>query len=335
MKYLLSILLFGLLFSFACNGQNIPSNGLVAWYPFNNTYDDLSENNNHAFPIGDVRFIEDRNGVSQSAILLNGSSYVVASNSDALRSITTVGTISGWIRVDAWAATNAEYFFLCEKPETDNTENWQFTCGVARDLNSLNPPFSFLSCNPPFTLTRTDGLLKISEGEWNMITYAFDDTSTIFYLNGKKIEEKMVSLPSSPNNGLLEIGRSFGGGLELSIGAIDELLLYNRKLNSDEVMLLFNDPSTSTDFLLPSSKNIRIYPNPSSKSAFVEYNLSVNSRVTLEILDLNGKLVNTYHIGRQLAGIHQIQIDRTLPKGVYWIKLSTQSEQAFLKWVVQ
>ena len=76
-KQLLNIA-FGLL-GFSLSGQvpfNMPTNGLVAYYPFDNSYNDVSVNSYHATNNG-TTFTFDRNNNSTSALFFNGTSAYV------------------------------------------------------------------------------------------------------------------------------------------------------------------------------------------------------------------------------------------------------------------
>ena len=68
-----------LLFSNSAQSQNLPaylpSNGLVAWYPFNGNANDESGNGNDGVIVDAITTV-DRNGSSNSAFGFNGQSRI-------------------------------------------------------------------------------------------------------------------------------------------------------------------------------------------------------------------------------------------------------------------
>ena len=66
-----------------------------------------------------------------------------------------------------------------------------------------------------------------------------------------------------------------------------------------------------------------VYPNPFNATAVVGYRLSVVGNVSLDLFDLNGRLVQTLAEGWQSAGSHEAVIDGApLPSGMYLVRLS-------------
>lgn len=73
----------------------IPTDGLVAWWPFNGNANDESGNGNHGLVTG-ATYTANRAGVSNQAILLNGTSdHITVANSASLQ-VTSL-TLCGWI----------------------------------------------------------------------------------------------------------------------------------------------------------------------------------------------------------------------------------------------
>ena len=66
--------------SFSQIPDYLPQNGLVAWYPFNNSYNDESGNGNDGSSSGTITFIDDRNSNSSSSVQLGNGSVLLPSN---------------------------------------------------------------------------------------------------------------------------------------------------------------------------------------------------------------------------------------------------------------
>ena len=68
------------------------------------------------------------------------------------------------------------------------------------------------------------------------------------------------------------------------------------------------------------------YPNPFNPTTVINYQLSVNSDVTLKVYDILGRLVNTLIEERQTAGAHSVTFNASsLSSGVYFYRLAAGS----------
>ncbi|MCK5906700.1 MAG: CotH kinase family protein [Flavobacteriales bacterium] len=74
--------------------------------------------------------------------------------------------------------------------------------------------------------------------------------------------------------------------------------------------------------------SIKIYPIPSKGSVTIEYSTSVKNNVTLEIFDLQGRVIKTEYFENQKRGDHTLlwNIDSSIKKGSYIIRISTPVE---------
>ncbi len=65
-----------------------------------------------------------------------------------------------------------------------------------------------------------------------------------------------------------------------------------------------------------------VYPNPFNSRATLRYSLPRSGDVTLSLLDVTGRILQTQVIGTQAAGKHTLAIDGTdLPAGIYFARL--------------
>ena len=74
----------------------IPTNGLVAWYPFNGNANDSSGNGNHGTNNG-ATLTTDRFGNANSAYTFDGKGNDITSGSSTTLAINMYATISAWI----------------------------------------------------------------------------------------------------------------------------------------------------------------------------------------------------------------------------------------------
>ena len=74
--------------------------------------------------------------------------------------------------------------------------------------------------------------------------------------------------------------------------------------------------------------NISISPNPSSDITSVSYNLNSTQNISIELLDITGKLVKSFFSGIQEAGPHTNIFDlKGINKGVYFMKVSSEGNK--------
>jgi hypothetical protein len=82
--------------------------------------------------------------------------------------------------------------------------------------------------------------------------------------------------------------------------------------------------------------NIDLYPNPAQNQTTLSYSLNSSSNVTLNIFDMNGRLISSLDKGRQSAGLHTQEIALSgLDKGVYMIQIITNNATQSSKLIVQ
>ncbi len=95
------------------------------------------------------------------------------------------------------------------------------------------------------------------------------------------------------------------------------------------------------DVLLPKSlKLLQNYPNPFNCSTVIEFTLQQSAEVAVKIYNANGQLSRELFRGHCPAGLHKLDWDgcdaagRSLPSGVYLIRLEAASESAVIRTVV-
>ncbi len=80
--------------------------------------------------------------------------------------------------------------------------------------------------------------------------------------------------------------------------------------------------TTSLSDLELNKLNFKIFPNPLSHQSFIQFELEQSEIIQLEVLDQNGKVVQTMLSGNQLAGIHKVLFaGHNLAHGLYYCRL--------------
>ena len=81
---------------------------------------------------------------------------------------------------------------------------------------------------------------------------------------------------------------------------------------------------------------INLYPNPSKGEATINYTLNSESQVTIDITDLNGKLISVQVNEKALVGHYSKQLDlQNIEKGIYLVRLKSNGKQINRKLIIQ
>ena len=107
-------------------------------------------------------------------------------------------------------------------------------------------------------------------------------------------------------------------------------------MNYDNISEEHPEPVSLNTVEQLASTNVDLYPNPAQNRTTLSYTLSSSSNVTLNIYDINGRLISTLNKGNQGAGVHTQEISlNSLDKGVYMIQVLTNQTSKAVKLIVQ
>jgi hypothetical protein len=86
-----------------------------------------------------------------------------------------------------------------------------------------------------------------------------------------------------------------------------------------------------------SVKNLAVYPNPSSvgNSFHVNFQNAAIAQGTVEVTDLNGKVIYTSESRNFAAGMNTVSIDAVLASGIYVVSVKTTHGLQSTKLIVQ
>ena len=80
--------------------------------------------------------------------------------------------------------------------------------------------------------------------------------------------------------------------------------------------------------------NIKVFPNPVSSTATIEYTLDKQATINIRVLDLSGKVIVNEQIS-QHSGTHQYKLDcGSLPRGMYIVSINTGKSVQTSKFIV-
>jgi len=173
-------------------------------------------------------------------------------------------------------------------------------------------------------------------GDWNTFSFSNPIGSSVSTgaVNLEAGKQYRISI-YCPSNGVLwglgeltdpdfsSVRNENGGGW---FGLTSELAL---ELNFDPTVSIEDNNELNN---LSVSQNV---PNPFTGSTVVSYNLNEASTVSLQIMDVTGKVISTINEGSQAAGAHNISVDGTsLAVGTYFYTLTAVTYQVTKRMVV-
>ncbi|MFY0687681.1 MAG: VCBS repeat-containing protein [Cyclobacteriaceae bacterium] len=207
--------------------QSFDESGLVAFYPFNGDANDSTEYANHGAETGGIALATDRFGASNSAYDFNGTdAYLDMGN---VNDFTTENfTISAWINRDEGGISNSR--IVAKGAGNDDLAGYAL---YGSDTQVY------------FAISKGDGSTRpfatgdINHSVWNHLVGVKDGNGLKLYVNGVLADSVEGLTESITNSSKLLIGENDGQST-LFPGLIDDIRIYDRALNADEVVLLYD-----------------------------------------------------------------------------------------------
>ncbi len=201
--------------------------GLVAYFPFDNSIEDYSVNELKAtVSDGKLEYMDGANAFSKSAASFDGLTRITV-DGDSVLNIEDNISITGWIKSD--------------DPKTQGIIDRG--PGLASHpgyyVRTRNGHLNFATSSP-YTIHHS-GSSNITDGEWKFFAVSYNNNKAALYINGaldKTVQTGPGFLDKWNNNAPMYIG-SEGSIWEFFTGGIDELRIYNRTLNYEEIQTLY------------------------------------------------------------------------------------------------
>lgn len=210
---------------------NIPTNGLVAYYPFNGNANDESGNGNHGKVIGTVELTTDRHGDPKGAyqFFKKELNYISVPDNESLHFSNF--TLSAWVYTDA---DNYGSGYLINK---------------GRDINNGSYRLCVTSVGAQTEYSGKNGVSmpKPTTGVWHMVTGTVEGDKAKIYLDGKFVAENTLShVFKYSNSDPLTLGMHYYVGVPgywsyPLLGVMDDVRIYNRVLTPSEIEALYTE----------------------------------------------------------------------------------------------
>ena len=250
------VLLLGFLVTFTLNSQilpsYIPSDSLIAWFPFNGNANDESGNGNHgtvyldtSIGVTGATLTIDRVGDNNSAYQFNGTTDYIYGTLNGF-SNTSISTVSAWLLYigDAGGRPYDLYFQYGQYGSHTFAYGYNF---ISKKFDLFSNCFS-----NPYSSVNIDSA-------WHHLVVVDSMSTTKVYLDGSLF----TSFSSGGNNNCYNNSNSFliGGGADEQYvtGKVDDIGVWNRALTAAEINDLFNSCEDSIQ-VQPISNSFQTVP---------------------------------------------------------------------------
>ena len=307
-KTILNTLILLLISNYSFSQSNLDK-GLVAHFPLDENTIDASF----------IKIDGKENDITYNQGIINQAAYF-----DGLTSYIYCGsdnrTINMYITVSAWIKTSTT------TPDVVvGKYNWVDDRGILLSISGLGGIVMHGRNNAEAYASSSSSYTQVTDNQWHHIVGIVNNDTWEIWLDGVKENSAItpVSWPYLANTEPLTIGKSnlFLNSIDnfsYYSGLIDDVRIYNRVLNENEISELYN--SASTKIMTSMNDSYKIYPNPSKEYIIIE---TETDDFNYTIYDISGKIV--------LKGNNNKKIDiQNFVHGVYTIKIKDNIDNKLL-----
>lgn len=319
--------------------SNVPTNGLVAYYPFIGNADDATSNGNNGIVNG-VALTVDKNGNPNSAYSFNGTSNNIGLSQPFLGGV-QVNSFTFFTRFKSIGSpANGSAYNIWGK-----TFFWgEVFFGIAPD-NTIY--FLWANSNNGNTYSWGSTTDVILPNTWNDLIITYENSIIKIYLNGvltnytTYIQAQGGSIISTTsvnafcnfaqdaNSSKIGSRIAFGQTDRFFNGVIDDLGVWNRALTQNEIYSLSYTDTTCSTLVIntgvlslnpPTFTNtVTIYPNPANDHITIDCgNLANVSGWTIKIVNTLGQEVFSGAMNTQQ---YVVPLNSWSGQGVYFVKI--------------
>ena len=232
----------------------VPTNGLVAWYPFNGDAADFSGNGHHGTVDG-AGSAPDRNGLLDQSLFFDGvnDGVFIPHHDDFL---TADQTVTFWINIEASelndtpGASNSMGLVNKTNQETSNTQNRFFAIILDGVGEPSYEPYKVTlaastgqSVNPGSSVESASTDTMFYSDHWFFIAAAMTENSLEIYVDGEIVASSVLLYTRLPNTADIKIGVDYKFDPNRYFnGRLDDVGFWNRALSSEEILELYMAP---------------------------------------------------------------------------------------------
>jgi hypothetical protein len=225
----------------------VPTNGLVAWYPFTGNANDESGNGNNG-TVNGATLTTDRFGNANKAYSFNGTSnFISVSNNNSLQTPNAI-SVNSWVQFSGPGQGSSRLISKGWSPNgievhTETSTNHKIRCGGAFNGTGYGP------------ISQT----TLADSQWYMVTTIDNGNVKYIYINGT-LEGTLVhnygSVPVSTIN--LCFGKNSQNATDYLDGKLDDIGIWNRVLTQQEITALYNACLNNITNITPQNNQVNI-----------------------------------------------------------------------------
>lgn len=241
-------LLFLLTFSVAVTTQaqlpfNVPTQGLVAFYPFNGNVNNAANSQHNGLSTNAV-LAQDRTATPASAYSFNGTNASLTLPASVMNQVTGPFSVSLWVKPDTIGRSNVPMEVIADK----NTSGWinKFRFGLGAIATGYSADSScFDAIVSSISVPKVGGPYPHNEN-WTHYVMVFDTAANgtfRFYHNGQLFSSR-INVGFATGVRQINVGRALwpgsGAGSNFYKGLVDDVGIWNRALTNQDITNLFS-----------------------------------------------------------------------------------------------
>jgi hypothetical protein len=221
--------------------NNVPTNGLVGYWPFNGNANDESLNGNNG-TVNGATLTSDRFGNANKAYNFDGlNDYIDVLHQSSLN--LPNGTINIWFKTNS-----NNRMTLIYKSDFNNASNENYAIMLGY-LFTVNGPTGIAyaskynsNCTPGQGWEGPLNSLNISDSSYHMLTCITSGTEIKILVDAvqQAVTPSLALFADTCTNSNLRFGVAWAGDLSPYLGDIDDIGIWNRALNQQEITNLYN-----------------------------------------------------------------------------------------------
>jgi uncharacterized protein (TIGR02145 family) len=232
--------------------SNVPTNGLVGYWPFNGNANDESGNANNG-TVNGATLTTDRFGNAGKAYGFDGNGDFIDVNDNSSLDLLSQYTLSSWFNVTSYPSVNDLISVILSK------ERYLGASGYGLCITASGNPFDMFNNIPNGSSSGVNASLTSSVviplNQWKQFTVVHNGQRRYLYVDGVIVTEQQFSNQLLNSNQNLFFGKEFtgntgGGGYSNRYfnGKIDDIGIWNRALSASEVQQLYSVSSQTPTY---------------------------------------------------------------------------------------
>ncbi len=321
----------------------VPTSGLLGYWPFDGNANDLSGNNNNGI-VSSASLTTDRFGNIDKAYYFNGINGLISVPNSPTVDIpdNSSFSLSFWLKT----APNVGYATILAKHDPG------FWNGYSAGVNNFNTGY----CTSQGHLLTyvasgaqqdacTDNPIANDTTNWYHVTSVYNAATNQIklYINAtlqSDIGQRSGSTSNSEDllfGGLpIPASSSFNIYSSYFKGKLDDIRIYNRTLNAIEVIDLYNEVNPAVSNIANTkniSSKIALFPNPAQTKLSLQYDATKfsNAAVQYTITSVTGKVLKTAPLVRQDEA-YEIDVAE-LSKGFYVLTIQSADANETVRFI--